>query len=157
MHLRSLYGGTEFGIVSDIDIDEKEDENWRWHRFAKESDARWVPQGDGTSELQLLVSTSLVLQKLISFCHLCRIRRNMSYRSSTSRWTVFLGMRPLMFLPRIQQKPIYGRCKVLNLWSFRSQTNHFHSVGRADDVIIHSSGEKTVPHPFEFAVMRSPL
>jgi hypothetical protein len=30
-------------------------------------------------------------------------------------------------------------------------------VGRADDVIIHSSGEKTVPGPFETVVSQSPL
>ena len=30
-------------------------------------------------------------------------------------------------------------------------------VGRVDDVIIHSSGEKTVPGPMEDIIMSSPL
>ncbi|GAW08556.1 Linear gramicidin synthase subunit D [Lentinula edodes] len=122
VHLRSLYGGTEFGIVSDIDIDEKEDENWRWHRFAKESDARWVPQGDGTSELQLLNTKKHVLS-LINIM----VDGVPGYATSD------------VFAPHPTKA---------DLWKI---------VGRADDVIIHSSGEKTVPHPFEFAVMRSPF
>ena len=32
---------------------------------------------------------------------------------------------------------------------------HFDSVGRIDDVVIHSSGEKTVPAPIEDIVMSS--
>ena len=31
------------------------------------------------------------------------------------------------------------------------------SVGRIDEVLIHSSGEKTVPMPIENVVMTSPL
>jgi hypothetical protein len=30
------------------------------------------------------------------------------------------------------------------------------SIGRVDDVIIHSSGEKTVPPPMEFIMLNSP-
>ena len=32
---------------------------------------------------------------------------------------------------------------------------HFDSVGRIDDVVIHSSGEKTVPTPIKDIVMSS--
>ncbi|KAJ3994744.1 putative aminoadipate reductase [Lentinula boryana] len=122
VHLRSLYGGTEFGIVADIDLDPKGDEDWAWHRFVKESEVRWVPQGDGSSELQLLCTKTHILS-LINIT----VDGIPGYATSD------------VFVPH-PTKP--------GLWKI---------VGRVDDVIIHSSGEKTVPHPIEYAVMRSPL
>jgi long-subunit acyl-CoA synthetase (AMP-forming) len=38
-----------------------------------------------------------------------------------------------------------------------TKPNLWQIVGRADDVLIHSSGEKTVPGPFEKALSHSPL
>lgn len=52
------------------------------------------------------------------------------------------------FLYRILQYPEDGSCEsffnLSNLLNFTSD-----SVGRLDDVIVHTSGEKTVPGPIE--------
>ena len=56
------YGGTEFGGPTqaypedaDPDAPVQCDEDWAWMRFSKRAKIRWVPEGDGTYELQLLV------------------------------------------------------------------------------------------------------
>ena len=65
--LFSVYGGTEFGVYINLcDTDEfpggswpyqKTREDWSWMGFSEERlKIRWVPQGDGTYELHLLVS-----------------------------------------------------------------------------------------------------
>ncbi|KAH9946609.1 hypothetical protein B0H21DRAFT_693457 [Amylocystis lapponica] len=58
----SIYGATELGILSVImDIGEDATDgamrtrtDWDWISFPSECNTRWVPQGDGTSELHLL-------------------------------------------------------------------------------------------------------
>ncbi|KAJ3842699.1 putative aminoadipate reductase [Lentinula raphanica] len=122
VHLRSLYGGTEFGIIVDIDLDPKNDADWAWHRFPPQTNPRWVPQGDGSSELHLLNTKD----HIVSIVNI-EIDGTPGYATSD------------VFAPH-PTKP--------GLWKI---------VGRVDDVIIHSSGEKTVPHPMEFIIMRSPL
>lgn len=59
-----MYGGTEYGAhVRVFDIDRaapadapvKTAADWEWMTFSDRVDIRWVPQGDGTFELQFLV------------------------------------------------------------------------------------------------------
>lgn len=57
----------------------------------------------------------------------------------------------------VKHPTIEGLYKVyvvsLRLWrSLRSLGLYYDSVGRLDDVLIHSSGEKTVPAPMEMAM-----
>lgn len=58
-------------LVFDIDdsqgpeADVKTSADWDWMRFADYVNCRWIPQGDGTYELQFLVSLAL-----ISFLHM---------------------------------------------------------------------------------------
>lgn len=68
-------------------------------------------------------------------------------------WKIQGVMRLLTFTKGIQQNPTCGRCT----WGWISIyfatlficLLFFNSVGRTDDVIMHSSGEKTVPGPME--------
>lgn len=66
MRLFACYGATEFGTLTcvfDDDVDGpspigKTRADWEWMQLPKECKPRWVPQGDGTYELQLLVRRS---------------------------------------------------------------------------------------------------
>ncbi|KIK55529.1 hypothetical protein GYMLUDRAFT_837603 [Collybiopsis luxurians FD-317 M1] len=116
--LRSLYGGTEFGSIEVWDIHDS-CEDWSWHRFPDGSSVRWMPQGDGTFELQCLNTESY-----------CVSVENLSDTRGYATADLWISH---------PSKP--------NLWSI---------VGRVDDVLIHSSGEKTVPGPFEEFVSKSP-
>ncbi|KAJ7045248.1 putative aminoadipate reductase [Mycena alexandri] len=51
-----LYGSTECGVVNLIHRRKAEVEagEWAWFRFSSRVNVRWVPQGDGTFECQLL-------------------------------------------------------------------------------------------------------
>lgn len=50
--ITAAYGGTEFGIVTELRLDT---ETWQYLEFMKETNIRWIPQGDGTFEAQFLV------------------------------------------------------------------------------------------------------
>ncbi|KAJ7656957.1 putative aminoadipate reductase [Mycena polygramma] len=51
-----IYGATEFGAPTLIKRRKAEEDagEWAWLRFSDRSNLRWVPQGDGTFECQLL-------------------------------------------------------------------------------------------------------
>ena len=62
-----MYGATEIGAYTDVfDADDshgpdapvKTSADWAWFSFCSRVKPRWIPQGDGTYELQLLVSVS---------------------------------------------------------------------------------------------------
>ncbi|KAF9070460.1 hypothetical protein BDP27DRAFT_612166 [Rhodocollybia butyracea] len=59
--LRNIYGGTEFGACSNWSMEDDDKEDWAWHQFDPRTTKRWVPQGDGTFELQFLVCNFLNL------------------------------------------------------------------------------------------------
>lgn len=63
--LFTIYGGTEFGgptlaFYSDAGAhgDVRTPRDWEWMQFSPAVRCRWVPQGDGSYELQLLVRWS---------------------------------------------------------------------------------------------------
>ncbi|KAJ4490659.1 acetyl-CoA synthetase-like protein [Lentinula aciculospora] len=112
------YGGTEFGVVSELRIDDTD--TWDYFEFMERANIRWVPQGDGTFEAQFLTSKNhqLAVENIPDVC---------GYATSD------------LFKPHPT---------IPNLWKI---------VGRIDDVIIHSNGEKTVPAPIESIISASPL
>ena len=64
------YGGTEFGAPMTVYPEGKSDdapiepnEDWSWMRLNERMNPRWVAQGDGTYELQLLVHLMLRPEK----------------------------------------------------------------------------------------------
>ena len=63
MPLVTVYGGTEFGGPTVVYPEEQSPEepikpgdDWMWLRFLSLGNFRWIPEGDGTYELQVLVS-----------------------------------------------------------------------------------------------------
>ncbi|KAJ3879760.1 acetyl-CoA synthetase-like protein [Lentinula edodes] len=112
------YGGTEFGVVSELRVDNAE--TWQYFEFRDRTNIRWVAQGDGTFEAQFLTCKThhLAVENL----------------TDTRGYATSDLFEPHPTIP--------------NLWKI---------VGRIDDVIIHSNGEKTVPEPIESIVSASPL
>ena len=101
------------------------------------------------------LSAALKYKQLIEFwCFRHAIR--ISWQSKTC--LTFGDMQLQIFLLDIQRKTISGSCEIPFLPSsaVKKLINGFTtSVGRIDDVVIHSSGEKTVPAPIEDVVMGS--
>ena len=149
------YGGTEFGSPT-YAIPRKGDENdWAYMEFSERASIRWVPQGDGTYECQFLVSdipfkpVSMLTFRLSDqrnvptfcrgfggcsgLCHLGSLGETSDEKLSVENVRSELKISPRLVIP--------------NSWL---------SVGRIDDVIIHSSGEKTVPAPMEDIILSSP-
>ena len=69
--LYAVFGATETGAVTKIfNVDDSEgpdapwktSNDWQWMEFADNVNIRWVPQGDGTFEMQFLVR--MLLKKL---------------------------------------------------------------------------------------------
>jgi hypothetical protein len=58
VNLVSLYGGTEFGLPVRMFSSSagRTPEDWQYLELSESASPRWVDQGDGSFELQLLVS-----------------------------------------------------------------------------------------------------
>jgi len=86
-------------------------------------------------------------------------RRTRTTSSRLRTCQMFLDMRQLICLNLILQKIICGKCTSLSQrLCVRLKVIYLsclNSVGRIDDVIVHSSGEKTVPSPMEDVVLSS--
>jgi hypothetical protein len=54
--LGSMYGGTEFGVTGRMITSQKRPEDWAWMEVYPTMTPRWIPQGDGSFELQLLTT-----------------------------------------------------------------------------------------------------
>ncbi|KIK64025.1 hypothetical protein GYMLUDRAFT_241246 [Collybiopsis luxurians FD-317 M1] len=119
VHIRSLYGGTEFAIPTAVNAS-ADREDWQWHKFSEKTRTKWAPQGDGTYECQFLAAETHPLAYV-----------NMSNPRGYATSDLFVEH---------PTKP--------GLWKV---------VGRIDDVLVHTSGEKTVPAPIENVLLRSPL
>ncbi|KAF5371510.1 hypothetical protein D9615_009619 [Tricholomella constricta] len=120
VRLHSIYGGTEFGAPAHIMPLEGDEKDWEYVRFHERAKVRWVPQGDGTFELQFLT------------------------------WE--------KHQPMAKNLPDVDGYTTSDLWVNHPTKKHLWKiVGRKDDVIIHSSGEKTVPAPMEDVVMSNPI
>jgi hypothetical protein len=56
--LKSIYGGTEFGAPTHQFPRKGDEKEWAYMEFGKQIKLRWVAQGDGTFECQMLVRSS---------------------------------------------------------------------------------------------------
>ncbi|KIJ61725.1 hypothetical protein HYDPIDRAFT_158984 [Hydnomerulius pinastri MD-312] len=113
--LSCVYGATEFGAITYSFRNPTEQKFWEYVRFGPNSKIRWVPQGDGTYECQVLTCAT----HQVSVENIPDVE---GYATSDA------------FVKHPTEEGLY---KV---------------VGRLDDVLIHSSGEKTVPAPMETVI-----
>ncbi|KAF9019777.1 putative nonribosomal peptide synthetase [Rhodocollybia butyracea] len=132
VHLRAVYGATEIGCElmrvdpvahGSIDIPSPRKagfEDWGWFNLRDIPYVRWVSQGDGTSELQLLTTET--------------------FKPAIENLDDVLGYATSDLFSPHPTKP--------GFWKI---------IGRVDDVITHSSGEKTVPLPMEQVVCHSSM
>lgn len=56
VYLQPVYGATEFGAPSYFFRRQVDEKDWEYLEFPDLINIHWDPQGDGTFELQLLVS-----------------------------------------------------------------------------------------------------
>ncbi|KAG6878149.1 hypothetical protein C0993_011567 [Termitomyces sp. T159_Od127] len=119
--LNATYGGTEFGFTATfLPHADKDPKDWEYMKFNDQMKPRWVAQGDGTFELQLL-----------------------SHKNHK------------IMVDNLPDVPGYATS---DLWRPHPTKNGLWKVvGRIDDVIVHSSGEKTVPAPMEAIIISDPL
>ncbi|KAJ7634662.1 hypothetical protein FB45DRAFT_669383, partial [Roridomyces roridus] len=118
--LRSVYGATEIGTVTDLRLNDGDEKEWAWFKVSDKVDVRWVPQGEDIFEMQILSSDT--------------------HGPTIENLDDAKGYATSDLCTRHPQKPY--------LWRI---------VGRVDDTIIHSSGEKTVPGPMENIITSTPL
>jgi acyl-coenzyme A synthetase/AMP-(fatty) acid ligase len=57
VHIVTGYGGTEFGVVSELSLG-VDDSTWQYFKFHDQINVRLMTQGDGTYEAQFLVSVA---------------------------------------------------------------------------------------------------
>ncbi|KAH7913622.1 putative aminoadipate reductase [Hygrophoropsis aurantiaca] len=120
IRISSVYGGTEFGAITTVIRRPGEWNDWQWTRFSDKSNLRWVPQGDGTYELQVLTCET----------HQVAVE-NLPDVKGYATSDVF-----------VKHPTVEGLYRI---------------VGRVDDVLILSSGEKTVPAPMEGVIGANPI
>ena len=124
-------------------------------KFGAHTNIRWMPQGDGTYECQFKVSGLLVRLEYKQLIDLW-IRHAIHISWQLKTCPIFGDMQHQTCLLGIQLKNTFGSCEILySFTSCKKLISGFTSVGRIDDVVIHSSGEKTVPAPIEDVVMGS--
>lgn len=58
----ATYAATETGPITYYMPLKDDEKDWQYVRFLERADIRWVPQGDGTLECQILVSVFDSLQ-----------------------------------------------------------------------------------------------
>ncbi len=58
VYITPVYGATEFGAVSKFFRKEEDRQDWEWIRFSEDVSIHWSSQGDGTREIQFLVSAT---------------------------------------------------------------------------------------------------
>ncbi|KAF7371229.1 Non-canonical non-ribosomal peptide synthetase FUB8 [Mycena sanguinolenta] len=120
VHMVSGYGATETGAITYMTHAEEDVKEWAWFQLADIVKVRWVPQGDGTFECQILTSET--------------------------------------YAPSVENLPDVRGYAMSDLCVNHPQKKHlWRVIGRIDDAIVHTSGEKTVPAPMEDIVLSSPL
>ncbi|KAJ7828944.1 hypothetical protein B0H14DRAFT_3873194 [Mycena olivaceomarginata] len=120
VHLLTGYGATETGDIAALWPHDGDATDWGWFRILHRLNVRWVPQGDGTFECQILTSETWVPM-------VQNLENPAGYATSDL---------------------CVNHPKKKHLWRL---------VGRLDDTIVHTSGEKTVPAPMENIITCSPL
>ncbi|KAJ7776532.1 hypothetical protein DFH07DRAFT_798512 [Mycena maculata] len=120
VNLLLAYGTTETGGISAMWPYGGDERDWAWFRISDRVNVRWMPQGDGTFECQLLTSETHV--------------------------------------PMVENLPDVRGYATSDLCINHPEKKHlWRIVGRVDDTVIHTSGEKTVPAPMENIITSSPF
>ncbi|KAJ7629663.1 hypothetical protein DFH06DRAFT_1225067 [Mycena polygramma] len=119
VNIRPIYAGTEFGGISAITPLNGDESDWNWMRFTDGVTPRWIPQGEGVFECQLLTSDT--------------------------------------YQPSVENLNDVKGYATSDLWVNHPEKTHLWKlIGRINDVIVHSSGKKTIPTPIEEVVVSSP-
>jgi len=151
VNLQSLYGTTETGPLCRYGIPRGSD--WAWIEIWDKISIEWFDQGNGIYKCQYLVCEVRLLWKFI-----LRIPHRKEDCTSPRLLIAMIRKAGLFRIcsSSIRQREICGRCTIISLPVYKALTLN-RSVGRQDDVVIHSSGMKTLPGPMEEMIASSPL
>ncbi|KAI3612070.1 nonribosomal peptide synthetase [Moniliophthora roreri] len=163
VRLRCMYGGTEFGRVSHILPRPGDEEDWQWMELDADRTAyRWLGAGSGPGgaygELVFLTTETHTLSVRNLPEELAkRLTSGVSGLDDDDKevdgWIKGKDA-PL----KDERTGLVTGCRTSDVWERHPTKHHlFRIIGRADDVLIHSSGEKTVPGPLESTIVTSPL
>ncbi|ESK84561.1 nonribosomal peptide synthetase [Moniliophthora roreri MCA 2997] len=150
VRLRTIYGGTEFGQINHLRPRPGDEDDWMWMEFnVKRVGVRWVGAGAGRGEIVLLHSETHVpavsnlpedLQQ--------RFEGDKDEEEEVKGWDT-----GNVVLRRDSARKLKGYV-TSDVWERHPTKPHLYRlVGRVDDVLIHSSGEKTVPGPLEKIIL----
>lgn len=152
---RPIYGATEFGAPAHwVPSDgERMNGEWQWIRFCDNVEIKMVPQGDGTYELCVLVRIYFRFRTLCNNPQYSGARRTISMCITC---LTMLAMLHLISSRSTQRRKACGRCMYSIILIRMFLTKILTRVGRKDDVIVHTTGEKTVPGPLEDIISSHP-
>lgn len=151
VNIQSLYGTTETGPLCRYGIPRGND--WAWMEIWDKISVEWYDQGNGIYKCHCLVCEVRLLWKFI-------LQLPLRKENCTSLRLLIEAIRKAWFFrtysSSIRQRAICGKCTIISLLIYETLTLNC-SVGRQDDVVIHSSGMKTLPGPMEEMITSSPL
>ncbi|KAK7017974.1 hypothetical protein VNI00_018486 [Paramarasmius palmivorus] len=154
VRLRTIYGGTEFGQINHLRPRPGDEDDWMWMEFnTSRVGVRWSGAGQGRGEIVLLHSET----------HIPAVSNlpddlSMKFEASDVEDEDVKGWDAGNVIVRRERTS--GALKgysTSDVWERHPTKPHLYRlVGRVDDVLIHSSGEKTVPGPLEKIILGSP-
>ncbi|KAG7088662.1 putative NRPS-like protein biosynthetic cluster [Marasmius oreades] len=159
--LRTIYGGTEFGQVNHLRARPGDEEEWQWMEFNESRvGVRWLDAGANRGEIVLLhTETHMPAISNLPEDVAKKFTDEMNGVLEAKKQEVDFWVKGIKPIPMVDTKTgLIKGYSTSDVWE-RHPTKPwlFKLVGRVDDVLIHSSGEKTVPGPMEKIVMESPL
>lgn len=119
--LRAVYGGTEFGAVGISSTKVGDEEDWEYLEVNGEDNPVFVAQGDGTYELQFIVSPftiALFAHRVLTRSRTSIYFLNRAWTSTHDPFATFQGCEVTphqISSPPIQRKATSGSCETLVL------------------------------------------
>ena len=155
VQLRTIYGGTEFGQINHLRARPGDEKEWQYMEFNQSRvGVRWLDAGGVNRGEILLLHTETHVPAISNLPE--DVARKFTHEH-TSQAEVDGWVKGDKTVSRFDEKTgLVEGYSTSDVWE-RHPTKPwlFKLVGRVDDVLIHSSGEKTVPGPMEKIVMES--
>ncbi|KAK1220933.1 hypothetical protein PQX77_016273 [Marasmius sp. AFHP31] len=157
VQLRTIYGGTEFGQINHLRGRPGDEKEWQYMEFNESRvGVRWLDAGGSNRGEIVLLHTETHVPAISNLPEdVAQKFTNTTHHEATEvdNWVKGDNTTPLID----EKTNLVKGYSTNDVWERHSTKPWlFKLVGRVDDVLIHSSGEKTVPGPMEKIIMESP-
>ncbi|KAK7041553.1 hypothetical protein VNI00_009140 [Paramarasmius palmivorus] len=150
VNLRTSYGATEFGMVTRLRPRPGDEKDWMWIEFDTSRTAlRWIGAEEGRGEVIFLHSETHVPAVSNLSDDVLKMLEAGLQDNEVQGWDS--GNAALRKNPETGVVMGYATKDVCE--RHPTKPHLYRLVGRVDDVLIHSSGEKTVPAPMESVML----